>query len=342
MDDVVNGRVPALAAIVAATAAAIAQEPTPAVDETLEFARQTLQLPEQHIDLGSFALKIEKEIDPEIDVAVSLKQIDAIVAAIKSRLSATPSSREKLDALRTHLYQPGSWNGGNTFAYDMTDPMARNHRNSLVANYLATRNGNCVSMPILFIIIGQRLGLDVRAATAPEHVFVKYRDDDGVTHNLEATSGAGFARDEWLRRQMPMTDLALKNGVFMRPLTRAETVALLLTTLMEHFANEGDQGSRIQVAKFVLRHFPNHALSMLHLHGAYGRIIEHHFDRKYPSVQAIPPSQRQYYERFAREATHWRTKAESLGWRETDETSNKRYLERVRNAASSSERQRPQ
>ncbi len=34
-------------------------------------------------------------------------------------------------------------------------------------------------MPFLFIILGQKLGLDVTASTAPEHVFVKYRDDMG-------------------------------------------------------------------------------------------------------------------------------------------------------------------
>lgn len=48
-------------------------------------------------------------------------------------------------------------------------------------------------MPFLFIILGDRLGINVTASVAPLHVFVKFTDENGVIHNLETTSGTNFA-----------------------------------------------------------------------------------------------------------------------------------------------------
>ena len=48
-----------------------------------------------------------------------------------------------------------------------------------MSHYLATRKGNCVSMPVLFVILGQKLGLPITLAIAPNHVFAKYKRDNG-------------------------------------------------------------------------------------------------------------------------------------------------------------------
>ena len=52
-----------------------------------------------------------------------------------------------------------------------------------MSNYLATKLGNCVSMPALFVIIGRKIGIDVTLSLAPEHMFVKFRDESGVYIN---------------------------------------------------------------------------------------------------------------------------------------------------------------
>ena len=188
-------------------------------------------------------------IDPSIDTAATLSQLDAMAQGIKVMLPAGASSRLTMDALRFHLYQPSPWNGNRPFQYDLDDPFGANVRNKLLPTYLATRKGNCVSMPLLFIILGQKLGIDVTASTAPNHVFVKYRDADGKLYNLETTSGAGFTRDVWMRQQFPMTDEALASGIYMRPLTKKETVVVMVDTLLESYAKQGLHEQRIAMAK---------------------------------------------------------------------------------------------
>ena len=53
------------------------------------------------------------------------------------------------------------------FTYDLKDPLGQQVRSKMLSTYVRTRKGNCVSMPVLFLIVADRLGLKVRLAAAP-------------------------------------------------------------------------------------------------------------------------------------------------------------------------------
>lgn len=61
----------------------------------------------------------------------------------------TPNVEAKPSALRTVVYESGAWNGFRLFTYD--HEYFRSNRLKLVSNYMESRRGNCVSMPILFL-----------------------------------------------------------------------------------------------------------------------------------------------------------------------------------------------
>lgn len=54
------------------------------------------------------------------------------------------------------------------------------------------------------------------------HVFVRFTHPERGPSNVETTSGGRFARDEWYRENMPMTDRAIEAGAYMRALSKAE------------------------------------------------------------------------------------------------------------------------
>ncbi len=318
----------------AAIQAAYAESITHVPDAHLQTIRAILESPDDQIDLAKAKLAIDHMIDPGIDIAKNLKQLDAIAAKVKSQLPARATSRQKLDALRSYIYQAGPWNANRPFHYDLDDPFGQNIRNKLLPNYLATRKGNCVSMPLLFIVLGQKLGIDVTASTAPEHIFVKYRDELGTYFNLEATSGAGFTRDVWVQQQNPMTAEALANGIYMQPLTKKETVVVMAGTLLEWYGQQGQEEYRIALASLVLAHYPKYVPAMLHTASACYRLRQRHFVNKYPMPRDIPEEQRPYFMQLDQGMRQWRGKAEALGWREPDEAANRDYLQRVNNAKS--------
>jgi regulator of sirC expression with transglutaminase-like and TPR domain len=290
--------------------------------------RAILSQPESKMDFAKIKLTIDKMIDPSVNVDAGLKHIDSIVAQIRAMLGNNPSSNEKMIALKKYLYEKGPWNGYEVFRYDFDDPRGTKISNKLLTSYLASKKGNCVSMPLLFIVLGQRLGLDVTASTAPEHVFVKYTDSNtGITYNLEATSGASPARDAWLREQNPMTDEAVANGIYLQKLTKRETVAVMATTLSENFSARQEPEKMIAIADAVLAYYPKNVALILAKGSAYSRLIRKHFISKYPMPKDIPAEERPYFQYLSEQNERWFAKAEKLGWREPGKEQESRYLQ---------------
>lgn len=287
------------------------------VDANLASVQALLALPEAKIDLARVKIVVDRMIDPRIDAAATLRQIDAMASEIRATLGVSASSRAKIEALRSFLYEPRS--GNSPFQYDMADPNGRKIQNKLLATYLATRRGNCISMPLLFIVLGQRLGIDVTAATAPEHVFVKYRDETGAWFNLETTSGAGFTSDAWFQKNMPMTPQALANGVYMRPLSKRETVAEILVTLMEWHGQEGQDDVRLAVARMVLALYPKNVDAMLHVSAAFYGMRRREFESRYSRPRDVPLLLRPRLNELDENIRHWREEAAALGWREPEQ-----------------------
>jgi regulator of sirC expression with transglutaminase-like and TPR domain len=282
--------------------------------------------PEERIDLAAAKLTIDKMIDPSVDVDATRATLRRMADDINRHLPPSASNMQRLLVLHDYLYEPGPWNHGQVFAYDLDDPLGKNIKNKLLATYLATHKGNCVSMPLLVVILGQLIGLDARAATVPMHVFVKYRGDDGEYHNFEATSG-GTKTDSSFREETPMTDKAIANGLYLRPLTRKETVALMMETLVEFYKPQPEQ--RIQVADLILRTNPRAVDAMLAKGSADATILKRDFQARYPSPSMIPEAERARFMELASDNRHWYEKAEALGWRQPSPGTDEKYLERI-------------
>lgn len=313
---------------------AIAQRTARPADANLGTVRALLLTAEADIDLAKAKLTIDRMIDPSIDVAGTLAQLDAMAKGIRSMLPASASNRLTLDALRFHMYQSSPWNGNRPFRYDLDDPFGANVRNKLLPIYMTTRKGNCVSMPLLFIILGQKLGIDVTASRAPNHLFVKYRGDDGTYFNLEATSGAGFTRDVWMRQEFPMTDEALASGIYMRPLSRKETVLVMVGTLMEFYERQGLQQQRIAMARLVLEFDPKDVVAILHAHQAHREHWLQEFANRYPTPNDIPLAKRPRFMELEENLRLLYERAYALGWRPRDQELEDRYRQAITRARS--------
>lgn len=302
-------------------------EPARSADfEEIRVIRSILRHPEDKIDLGRVKLTIDKMIDPSINVERSVKTLDAMAAAVRAMPEYGASSTSRLEALRRYVYVSGTWNGHRPFEYDLDDPLGANIKNKLLPTYLSSRKGNCVSMPLLFVILGQRIGIDVTASLVPKHVFVKYRDDLGTWINLEATSGANPARDVWVREQSPFTDEALANGLYMQPLTKKETIAVMAGTLSEYWLRHGDYEKAIALSDLTLAYYPKDVAAMLQKATGYGRIARTQFEEKYPTPKQIPADDRGYFEYLIHQHRSLVAKAEKLGWREETKEDMDKYL----------------
>lgn len=117
------------------------------------------------------------------------------------------------------------------FTYDFEDVFGHKELSNLfVSKLLNTQKGNCNSMPYLYKILAEELGVDANLALAPNHIYIKHNIKSLGWYNTELTSGI-FPQDSWLMASGFIHLKAIENGVFMKALNNKESLALLLVDL---------------------------------------------------------------------------------------------------------------
>lgn len=281
--------------------------------------RSIIQMQSSRLSYSDAKMRFDALVDPSIDIESASVLLDRLELNTRKMLETLPEAEavkgiEKLRALKALVYQPGWWNDDRPFEYDHDDPLGENIHNKLLATYLDKRKGNCVSMPVLFLILGERLGLDLTLSTAPLHVLVKYTDDtSGETYNLEATSGAGFTRDSWYQKKSPMTAASIENGVYLKNLNRQETLAVMATVVLEHLLIEHRYNEAIAVSDVLLEAYPEYVYVMVKRGTVFYHLLQDELQRT-SNANTRSALADHYYAENQRSFEA----AEALGWRAAD------------------------
>lgn len=290
--------------------------------------------PENSLDFAKAKLSIDKMVDPSIEIEKNLKKIDDIVIKVNNMLPPNAKSMDKMLTIKKYLYEAGTWNNYQPYQYDFSDPKGAKIINKLLPTYLVTKKGNCISMPLLFIVLGQRLGIDVTASTAPGHVLVKYTDSDiGMTYNLETTSGANFARTAWYQETMKITDVAMKNEIYLKKLSKQETIAVMASVLAENYLDRKEYEKAMMISDVVLKYHKDDVGSMIMKGSLFYLLLQKYYVSKYAMPKLIPIDERPYFEFLSINNQHWFQRAESLGWREPTKEDDAKYMDIIKEDA---------
>ena len=112
--------------------------------------------PEASVDLAEACFLIAANIYPDLDVTAQLRRLDALA------VRCPPG----FDGLRTYLFENLGFRG-NTERYD--DP-----RNSLLNDVLDRRVGLPITLSILAIEVGRRVGVPLSGVAMPAHFVVRH------------------------------------------------------------------------------------------------------------------------------------------------------------------------
>jgi hypothetical protein len=117
-----------------------------------------------------------------------------------------------------------------------------NPDNVFLAGLLRTGQGSCVSMPLIYLVIGQKLGLPVHLVALGKHFFIRW-DEPGFRMDIETTSVSKIA---WTPNDSTYLDIeGMKRdqlcGSDLRNLTNREVVGELLFTRMSYWHAKGDK-----------------------------------------------------------------------------------------------------
>jgi regulator of sirC expression with transglutaminase-like and TPR domain len=299
----------------------------------LATTQKLLDTSEDQVDFAQAKLTIDLIIDPSINSMKETMRLARMVDDVNA-MGPFVTSMQKKDALRAYIYEPGEWNRYQSFSYDLSDPRGTNLQSKLLATYMDTRKGNCISMPILFLSLGQKLGLDMTASTAPLHMFVKFTEDEtGQTYNLETVSGGNPARDSWLRHAFPMTDLAVQNGLYLQKLTRQETVAAMLATLQQHYMEKKQFGMVILLTEMILDVYPKLVSAIVYSASAFNELLKAHDLWQYRKPSDVPKEKRGLFKYLVSHSNGFHNQAIEMGWDQPSQAEEEAYTKRVQQAA---------
>jgi regulator of sirC expression with transglutaminase-like and TPR domain len=125
----------------------------------------------ENFSLAEACLLIAQDAYPDLDVVHYLSRIDAFAATVKSRLSSDAFAEQKVIVLNRYLFNELGFCGN---VGDYYDP-----RNSHLNQVLERRTGVPITLSILYMEIGQRLGLRFQGVSFPGHFLVKLRVTGG-------------------------------------------------------------------------------------------------------------------------------------------------------------------
>jgi hypothetical protein len=93
--------------------------------------------------------------------------------------------------------------------------------------------GTCISMPVFYVAIGQRLGYPMKLVTAKDHLFARWESADGRERfNIEATGqGLSTPDDNFYKTwPFPISDEDIKINSYLKSQTAAQELSLFLDT----------------------------------------------------------------------------------------------------------------
>jgi regulator of sirC expression with transglutaminase-like and TPR domain len=160
---------------------------------TLEPFAQLIARDDSRIDLARACLLIAQDAYPGLDVDRYMGEIERMAIRLRGRLPQTGGAEERVVALNQFLYGDlGYW--GNTDDYD--DP-----RNSYLNEVIERKTGIPITMSILYMELGRRIGLPLEGVSFPGHFLVRLKLRGGMLV-LDPFSGGAPQSEEELRRRV--------------------------------------------------------------------------------------------------------------------------------------------
>jgi regulator of sirC expression with transglutaminase-like and TPR domain len=211
----------------------------------LQVFEEILSEQEERIDLARACLMIAQDAYPELDVDRYLGDIERMAIRLRARIPKAGQGEERIVALNQFLYGDlGYW--GHT--EDYYDP-----RNSYLNEVLDRRTGIPITLGIVYMELGRRVGLPLEGVSFPGHFLVRLRLRGGTLVLDPFAGGAPQAEDELRRRLERVVPDHARGGVplgelpldaFLEPASKRQILSRVLRNLKGIY-READKPERM-------------------------------------------------------------------------------------------------
>ena len=185
-------------------------------------------------DLLETLLMVSKHWKPSLDLAPLKEEIQIIIRSAKHKLSGLDRPEDIIRIIRTVIHDEAG--------YRYTDQVDErgvpiNPEELFLHGLLHTHKGYCMNLSLLYLILGQKLGLPFYGVALPNHFFVRY-ERDAVKVNIETTErGVSYPDSFYLQRFGTLAKA--KTPYFMKNLNTRQTLGAYFSNVgMVYYKNQ--------------------------------------------------------------------------------------------------------
>jgi regulator of sirC expression with transglutaminase-like and TPR domain len=137
-------------------------------EEWLEAFTQIVNQPEDSINLAAAALVIAADEYPDLDVEHYLERLDVMAEHVRRRVDPNMAAEDKIRLLSRFLFREVGFKGNRENYYDP--------RNSYLNDVIERRVGLPITLSVIYLEVGRRLGFPLFGVGLPGHFICKWYD----------------------------------------------------------------------------------------------------------------------------------------------------------------------
>ena len=193
---------------------------------------QLLARDDTRIDLAHASLMIAQDAYPQLDVERYLGDIERMAMRLRGRMPQGFAVEERVAALNEFLFEDLGYRGNTQEYYDP--------RNSYLNDVMDRKVGIPISLAVLYMVVGRRIGLPLEGVSFPGHFLVRLRLRAGVLVLDPFAGGAPLSEADLRSRlqrvippgitdNVPVSELPLDQ--FLEAATNRQILARMLRNL---------------------------------------------------------------------------------------------------------------
>ncbi|MCB9748763.1 MAG: tetratricopeptide repeat protein [Myxococcales bacterium] len=205
--------------------------------------------PDSAIDLGEAMAVIAAEDQPELAVVEQLHGLDRLASRLRDELRGASEPRARLEALCRGMFDELNFRGNSEDYYDP--------QNSYLHYVLKRRLGIPISLSVVLIEVGRRLGLSLEGVSFPVHFLACDLDAPGVF--VDAFHGGALldaAECEALLERMTAGQLAFEPAM-LEPTGTREILVRALNNLKAIYVRRRSYGLALAAIDRILLLVPS-------------------------------------------------------------------------------------
>ena len=206
--------------------------------------------PEEDFNLAEAALLIAKDEYPGLDIDTYLRRLDDLAKNLQKRLPPDADFEDTVVALNEFLFDEIGFSGNNSDYYDP--------RNSFLNDVLDRKLGIPLTLSIIYMEIGKRLGLPLEGVLFPWHFMVKLATEEGDLVLDPYSGGIALSEEELVER---LEGISVEQGSSLKELAQVlvarsagkkQIVARMLRNLKNIYLQSKDFNKALSAINRVL------------------------------------------------------------------------------------------